>query len=323
MNRRDAVLALLALGSVPIAVSAQQARVYRVGVIHHGGLYDLALNGLRDGLRERGFEEGKQYLFHVRDARGDPNLVAAMAKGLETEKVDVIYSVSTSITLATRRATKSVPIVFYAGVDPVAAGLVEQFRKPGGRLTGIYSRYIDLTAKRLELLKELAPKTQRVVVFYNPNNVSGQRSVAIAREAARQLKMTLLERQVASVEELHAGLRALRPGEADAFGYMADAMVISQSDTIIEVAKANRMLTIFADPATVAKGALASYGESYYSIGHLSANLVRRVLLGADPGNLPIEQLDRIHFVINVKTARALGLTIPQAVLSRADEVIQ
>jgi putative tryptophan/tyrosine transport system substrate-binding protein len=323
MNRRDAVLALLALGSVPIAVSAQQARVYRVGVIHHGGLYDLALNGLRDGLRERGFEEGKQYLFHVRDARGDPNLVAAMAKGLETEKVDVIYSVSTSITLATRRATKSVPIVFYAGVDPVAAGLVEQFRKPGGRLTGIYSRYIDLTAKRLELLKELAPKTQRVVVFYNPNNVSGQRSVAIAREAARQLKMTLLERQVASVEELHAGLRALRPGEADAFGYMADAMVISQSDTIIEVAKANRMLTIFADPATVAKGALASYGESYYSIGHLSANLVRRVLLGADPGNLPIEQLDRIHFVINLKTATALGLTIPQAVLSRADEVIQ
>jgi putative tryptophan/tyrosine transport system substrate-binding protein len=237
--------------------------------------------------------------------------------------VDVIYSVSTSITLATRRATKSVPIVFYAGVDPVAAGLVEQFRKPGGRLTGIYSRYIDLTAKRLELLKELAPKTQRVVVFYNPNNVSGQRSVAIAREAARQLKLNLLERQVASVEELHAGLRALRPGEADAFGYMADAMVISQSDTIIEVAKANRMLTIFADPATVAKGALASYGESYYSIGHLSANLVRRVLLGADPGNLPIEQLDRIHFVINLKTATALGLTIPQAVLSRADEVIQ
>jgi putative ABC transport system substrate-binding protein len=231
--------------------------------------------------------------------------------------------VSTSVTSATKRATKSVPIVFYAGVDPVAAGLVEQFRKPGGRHTGIYSRYVDLTAKRLELLKELAPKTQRVVVFYNPDNLSGQRSVAIAREAARQLKLNLIERQIASVEELHAGLRALRPGEADAFGYMADAMVISQSDLIIEIAKAKRMLTIFADPATVAKGGLASYGESYYSIGQLSAKLVHRVLLGADPGDLPIEQLDRVHFVINLKTASALGLTIPQSVLARADEVIQ
>jgi putative ABC transport system substrate-binding protein len=317
------VLTLLALGAAPLAAKAQQARVYRVGVIHHGGTYDLAVNGLRDGLKELGFEEGKQFIFHLRDAKGDPKAVEAIARGLEGERVDLIYSVTTTVTLATKRATKSVPIVFYAGVDPVAAGLVEQFRKPGGRLTGIYSRFTDLSGKRLELLKAMAPKIRRIVAYYNPDNLMNQRSMAISREAAQQLKLELIERPVASVEELRASLRALRPGEADAFGYMSDSMVISQSDLIIETARAKRMLTIFSDKASVAKGGLASYGQSYYTIGQLSAKLVHRVLLGADPGNLPIEQLDRIHFAINLKTAKTLGLTIPQSVLARADEVIR
>jgi putative ABC transport system substrate-binding protein len=314
---------ILALFALPLAVEAQQARVYRVGVVLQGGLYFSAIDGLRDGLRELGLEEGKQFVLHVRDSKGDLKSVEAAARSLEGEKVDLIFAVTTSVTLAAKRATKSVPIVFYAGTDPVSEGLVESFRKPGGRLTGIASQGTGLTAKRLELLKEMVPRLRRVVTFYSPDNPAAQQSVKIARNAARQLKVELVERPVASIEELRTGLRVLRPGEADAFFYVSDAMVASQAELIIESARAKRLATMFQERGAVAKGALAAYGESYYTIGRLSAKHVQRVLLGADPGNLPVEQVDRFHFVINLKTAKALGLTIPQSLLARADEVIE
>ena len=314
---------ILALFALPLAGEAQQARVYRVGVMLQGGLYFSAIDGLRDGLRELGLEEGKQFVLHVRDGKGDLKSVEAAARSLEGENIDLIYAVTTSVTLAAKRATKSVPIVFYAGTDPVSVGLVESFRKPGGRLTGIAGQFSGLTGKRLELLKEMVPTLRRVVTFYNPDNPAAQQSVKIARDAARQLKLELIERPVASVEELRAGLRALRPGEADAFFYVSDAMVTSQAELIIESARAKRLATMFQERGAVAKGALAAYGESFYTIGRLSAKHVQRVLLGADPGDLPVEQIDRFHFVINLKTAKALGLTIPQSLLTRADEVIE
>jgi putative ABC transport system substrate-binding protein len=205
----------------------------------------------------------------------------------------------------------------------VAVGLVESIRKPGGRLTGIYSRFTDLAAKQLQLLKEMVPSLRRVVTFYSPDNPAAQQSVKIARDAARQLKVELLERPVASVEKLRAGLRALRPGEADAYYYVSDAMITSQSTLIIDAARAKRLATMFNQRETVAMGALASYGVSYYELGRLSAKHVQRVLLGTDPGVLPVEPVDRLHLVINLKTAKAIGLTIPQSVLARADEVIE
>ncbi len=314
---------VLALFALPLAVEAQQARVYRVGVVLQGGSYSAAIDGLRDGLRELGLEEGKQFVLHVRDTKGDLKAVEAAARSLEAEKVDLIYALSTSVTLATKRATKNVPIVFYAGTDPVSVGLVESFRKPGGRLTGIHGQHTDLTAKRLDLLKEMIPRLRRVVTFYSPDNPGSQQSVKIARDAARQLKVALVERPVTSVEELRAGLRALRPGEADAIVHVSDAMVTSQSEVIIDTARAKRLPTMLQDKESVAKGALASYGVSYYAFGRLSAKQVQRVLLGADPGDMPVEQIDRLHFAINLKTAKALGLTIPQSVLIRADEVIE
>jgi putative ABC transport system substrate-binding protein len=145
----------------------------------------------------------------------------------------------------------------------------------------------------------------------------------MARDAARQLKVELVERPVASVEELRAGLRALRPGEADAYYYVSDAMITSHAALIIEAARAKKLATMFNQRETVAMGALASYGVSYHELGRLSAKHVQRVLLGANPGELPVEQVDRLYFVINLKTAKALGLTIPQSLLQRADEVIQ
>lgn len=313
------IFALLAL---PHTVHGQQSRVYRVGVVLLGGSHYATIDGLRDGLKELGLEEGKQVVFSLRDGKGDLKSVDAAARSLEGEKVDLIVSVSTSVTVATKRATKSVPIVFFAGTDPVSTGLVESFRKPGGRLTGIHRRSTDLTAKRLELLKEIVPKLHRVVTFYQPDNPVAQRSVNIARNAARQLKLEFIGRPVSSVEELRKGLQALRPGEADAFLHVPDGMVTSQTELIIENATAKKLPTMFQERGSVAKGALAAYGEGFYAIGRLSAKLVQRVLLGANPGDLPVEQADKFDFAINLKTAKALGLTIPPSLLTQADEVI-
>ena len=326
MTTRRSVLAgipIFALLALSLVAEAQQARVYRVGVVLQGGSYSATIDGLRDGLKELGLEDGKQVVLDVRDAKGELKSVEAAARSLEGEKVDLIYAIATSVALAAKRATKSVPIVFYAGTDPVAVGLVESFRKPGGRLTGIHGQLTDLTAKRLELLKEMIPKLHRVVTFYSPANPAAQQSVKFAREAARRLKVELVERPVASVEELRAGLHALRPGEADALFYVSDAMVSSQPKLIIDATTAKKLPTMLAYQGSVAMGALASYGESYYALGRRSAKHVQRILLGADPGDLPVEQLDRPQFVINLKTAKTLGLMIPQTVLLRADEVIQ
>ena len=308
--------------AAPFMGEAEPARLYRVGIVLQGGDYLAAVGGLRDGFRELGFEEGQQLVLHVRDVKGDLKSVDAVVQGLEREKVDLIYSLATSVTLTVKRATTRVPIVFYAGTDPVTVGLVETFRKPGGRLTGIHGHFTDMTAKRLELLKEMVPQVRRPVVFYNPANPASQESLKLAREAARQLELKLVERPVASVEELRAGLHALRPGEADALTIVSDAMVVSRLDLLVEAAMAKRLPSMLTDRASVA-GALAGMGENYYTIGRLSAKLIERVLRGANPGDLPVEQLDRLHFVINLRTAKALGLTIPQSILTRADEIIQ
>ena len=228
---------------------------------------------------------------------------------------------ATSAAVVVKPVTKRVPIVFYAGTDPVASGLVQSFRSPGERLTGIHSQFADLGAKRLELLKEMVPTVRRVVTFYSPQNTVVEQNMKVARDAARRLDVELVERRVASTEELRAGLRGLRPGEAEAL-LVIDAMMASQAALIIEIATAKRRPTMFQDEETVAKGALASYGVSYYRAGRLAAKQVERVLAGASPGALPVEQMDRLRFVINRKTAQALGLTIPPSMLARADEII-
>jgi len=310
--------------AVPLAVLAQQDRIYRIGVVHQGGgSYEQALKGLRDGLKELGLEEGKHFVLHVRDARGDLTAAREAASNLEAEKVDLIVTFSTSTSLAAKRATKSVPIVFYAGADPVSVGLIQSIAKPGGRLTGIYGRTVEVTAKRFELLKEMVPRLHRVIAFYNPDNPTAVLSLKDAREAARQLKVEIVERRITSGEELRAALRALRPGEVDAHFHVADSLMTRYADLVIEAARAKKLPTIYQDREVVVRGALAAYGLSYYASGRLLAKYVQRVLQGAPPGDLPVEQQDRLDFIINLKTAKTIGLTIPSSVLRRADEVIE
>ena len=315
-------LAALVLGSVHLA-QAQPARIFRIGVIHEGGPFSIVVDGLKDGLKELGLDAGKHYVLEVRDLKGDRQAAEEAARSLEREKVNLIYAVSTSVTTMVKRATAEVPIVFAVGADPVVAGLVESFAKPGGRLTGIHYLSGDLTPKRLEILKEILPDLRRVVTFYDPRNNVALAAAKSAREAARQLRVEIVERHVASVEELRQGVKALKAHEADAYFYTNDAMVTSQVPFIIDTARSKKIPTMFHEPSLVTQGALISYGVSYREIGRLSAKYVQRVLAGTSPQNLPVESLSRLELAVNLRTARELGLTIPQSVLFRADKVIE
>lgn len=322
MDRRT-FIALLGSAAIVQLAEAQQGKVYRVGVILEGGPYYAQVDGLKDGLKELGFTEGKHYVLEIRDVKGDRKAVETTARSLEREKVDLIYSLATSVTTVVKRATTEVPIVFAVGVDPVVAGLIESYAKPGGRLTGVHFLSADLVAKRLEILKAILPNLRRIVTFFDPNNPTAIAGAKLAKEAARQLDIEIVERRVASVEELRLAVKALKAQEADAFFYTNDAMVSSQAQLIIDTARDKKLPTMFAEQGSVAYGALAGYGVNYYEGGRLAATYVQRVLTGTSPQNLPVETLSRVELAVSLKTARAIGITIPQAVLLRADKVIE
>ena len=324
MSKKSLALVLAALILSPAhAAAAGQANVYRVGVIFHGGEWNAVLHGLRDGLRNLGLEEGKQLILEIRDTKGDWKAVEQAARNLERDKVDLLYTVATSVTLNARGSTADIRIVFCAGTDPVSLGLVDSFAKPGGRLTGVYFLATDLTVKRLEILKEILPKLHRIVTFYDPGNSVARESAKLGREVARRLSVELVERRVVSVEELRTGLHALKAKEVDAFFLVQDAMVISQSQLITDVAKAKRLPTMFWEQSSVVQGGLASYGVSYYEAGRLSAKYIQRILTGTRPQDLPVETVRKIDFVLNLRTAHEIGLTVPQSVLYQADKVIK
>jgi ABC-type uncharacterized transport system substrate-binding protein len=302
---------------------AQQAKVHRVGVLLPGGPFYEAIDGLRDGLRELGLEEGKQLVLAIRDTKGDAKAAQQEARNLEQEKVNLIYTLGTTVTTLAKGATANVLIVFGVGSDPVAGGLVSSFAKPGGRLSGVHYLVRDLTAKRLEILKEVLPKLSRVLTFYDPGSRVATDAAKLGREEASRLGLKFIERHVASVEELQKALQVLKVGEADAYFYIGDAMVLSQAQLIIDTAKAKKLATMFHEPSLVAKGALASYGQNYHKVGRASAKYVQRVLSGSHPGDLRVETIENIQLAINLQTAKSLGLTIPPNVLARADKVIK
>jgi len=304
-------------------VKAQQAKVYRVGVIHPGGPYKAVVDGLRDGLRQSGMEEGKHFVLDIRDAKGDLKAVEEAARNFEHEKANLIYAVTTSAVTAVKNVTSKSPIVFAVGSDPVASGLVQSFGKPGGRLTGVQYSATDLTGKRLEILKEMLPKLSRVVIIYNPNNRMSVEAAGLAREAARHLGVQLIERQATSVEELRQRVGALKAKEADAYFYISDAMVTTQAQLVIDMAMSKKLPTMFAEQNLVAMGGLASYGQNFHETGRLSAKYVQKIMTGAPPGDLRVEIVDKFELVINLKTAKQIGLTIPPNVLARADKVIK
>ena len=325
MARKIIILVwLVALALAPFRLAkAQQSKIYRIGVILPGGPSYEAVSGLRDGLKELGLEEGKQFTLAIKNTQADPKVAEEAARNCEREKVNLIYALPSSVIAAAKAATTNTPIVFGVGSDPVAMGLVDSFAKPGGRLTGVHFLVGDLTAKRLEILKEAVPKLRRAVTFYDPRRPTAIESSKLAREAAQQMGLQLVERHVASIEELQTGVRALRAGEVDAYLAVSDAIASNQAQLIIDTARVKKFATMLDFLSHVIKGGLASYAVSFHEMGRLSAKYVQRILTGVKPQDLPVEGIDRIELVINLKTAKDIGLTIPPNVLARADRVIR
>jgi len=304
-------------------VEAQQTKAYRIGILVPGEAWYEIIDGLRVGLKQLGLAEGKQFVLTIRDWQGDAKMAEEAARNFEQEKIDLIYTTSTNSTITARRATTEIPIVFCAGTDPVVVGLVDSFARPGGRLTGVYHPSTDLTAKRLEILKEMVPKLRRVVIFYDPRLRTGIESSKFARDGAQQMGLQLIERHFATVEELQSSLHALKAGEIDAFLAVSDPTVSNQAQLFIDTARAKKLPTMFDFLSHVTKGGLASYAVSFHEMGRLSAKYVQRILSGVKPKDLPVEGVDKIELVINLKTAKQVGLTIPPNVLARADRVIR
>jgi putative tryptophan/tyrosine transport system substrate-binding protein len=309
--------------ALSLPARAQQPKTYRIGVIHQGGPFNAVVKGLRDGLKELGYEEGKQIRLEVQDTKGDLNAVKEAAKTFERDKVNLIYAVAASVAVAVKESTSDIPIVFAVAGDPIRSGLIQSFAKPGGRLTGVYYLTSDLTPKRLEILKEILPKLRKVLVFYNPNNSVSSETAKLGRDAAQQMKIQFIERHATSVDELRLGLQNIKTGEADAYFFVSDAMITSHAQIIIEAALAKKLPTMCQEQSLVAAGGLASYGQNFGEVGRMSAKYVQKVLTGTRPQDLRVETADKFEMAINLKTAKQIGLTIPPNLLARADKVIK
>jgi putative tryptophan/tyrosine transport system substrate-binding protein len=327
MRRRE-FMALLSGVAVawPLETWAQQpGRPQRVGIVLEGGpSYRAGVDGLREGLKAAGLEEGPRLALVIRDTEGDLNAVEVAARALEREDgVDLIVAFAGSVALAVKRSTEKVPIVFVAGADSVALGLVDSLARPGGRLTGLHSITLDLTPKRFEFLRELMPGLRRIVTFYDPGNRTAMLSLELARDAAQRLGIALTAEPVRSKEEIRERLRALGTEDAEAFVFTPDAMVNSQSSLILERTGALRMAAASVRVDLVHDGALIGYGFSYRDLGRRAASYVSRILAGTSPGDLPVEAVSVPALAINLKAAKALGIEVPPALLDRADEVIE
>lgn len=313
----------IVLSAVAFVHPAEAQQIKRIGVILQGGPWYSVIDGLRDGLNKLGFVEGKAYTLDIRDTHGDLNKAEEVARDLERQKVDLIYTAATSISLAAKRTTTTTPIVFFAGTDPVAVKLVDSIPRPGGRVTGVHTPITPVTSKRVELLREIVPNMRRVVTFYNPANVAAVESIKEAKAATRRLGLELIERQVSSNEELQKALQAFKAGEADAYLAASDAMLDSQAQSVVAMLNATKLPSMFYLQQVVADGGLASYSPDFLEGGRISATYVHKILEGTNPSDLPVEQLDKLLLIINLKTARQIGLSIQESILIRADKVIE
>jgi putative ABC transport system substrate-binding protein len=316
-----AVITTLTLG-IEVA-QAQQAKVERIGIIYLGEVFVTVVDGLRAGLKELGLQEGKNVTLDIQDLKGDAKLAESVAEKFERDKVRLIFTNASTVTTTAMKATKNVPIVFTVGSDPVALGYVNSFGQPGGRLTGVQYLARDLTGKRLEILKEFLPKVRQVIVFYDPDNSVSAEGAKLGREEAARIKIKLVERHVKSTNELNAALDALKVGEFDAYLYMPDPMVVSQSQRVVDVTRAKKLATMFHDQVVVTRGGLASYGQSYFEIGRRAAKYVQHVLGGKPPAELRVETIEDVELAFNLITAKQIGVTIPPNVLARAKKVVR
>jgi len=297
---------------------AQKApRPFRIGVLNAAwAASHPTVEGLKAGLKELGFVDGRDVTFDIRFTEGKLDTMAAAAEALVKARVDLIFTSQEAATNAAKDATESVPIVFTLVGDPVGASIVTKLGQPGGNVTGVSSLQTELVAKRLEVLKTLAPAVRRVWLVYYSVDLGTTPMVTKALEAAQRLNLEVLPKGVLDADELKRVLREVRRGDAVLApeGSNPDLTI-----AIIEQSLALRVPAVFGTALWIGYGGLISYGPDYYAQGVQAATLVAKILRGARPQDLPVEGAEKIDLAVNLKTAELLGLTVPRKILLRAD----
>ena len=318
-------LALVLLVS-PLGADAQQTtELPRVGVLTPAvsSVVREEWQAFRDGMRELGWEEGRNIVLEYRAAEGNFERLPALAAELVNLKVSVLVSANTPGTRAAMSATRSIPIVMVAVGDPVVTGFVTSLARPGGNITGVTNIARELTRKRLELLKQTVPTARRIAVMMNPDDPIVVPQVKEVRAAGQALGVELQFIEVRKASELEPAFATIVRGRADALLRLADPLSTALRARTVELTLKHRLPAMLLLRPDVEAGGLIAYWTDHIAHYRRAATYVDRILRGAKPAELPIEQPTKFEFVINLKTAKALGLTIPQSVLLRADAVIQ
>ena len=323
-----AVILALNLGFAPIAVAeAQQAgKQARIGVLMllpragAGGTY---IQALREGLRELGYVEGQNLLLEIRWAEGRPDLLPALTAELLSTRPDVLVTSGSEAILTLKRATDVVPIIMASVMDPVALGIAAGLAHPGGNLTGLAILSRELTSKRLQLLKETVPRLSRVAVLWNPANPGNVLMLREVETACQTLGLRWHGVAVRGPDELASAFEAILGTQSNGIFAIEDSMLVSHRSRIVETVARTRLPAMYAFRQFVDAGGLMSYGPNIPETFRRAAVFVDKILKGAKPADLPIEQPTKFELAINIKTAKALGLTIPQTILLQADHLIE
>jgi putative ABC transport system substrate-binding protein len=329
VTSRRAFICILAGGvlAAPRVAEAQQAgKVYRIGLLDYSAPdpgRQAWWNVFRQRMRELGYVEGQNVSFEPRWAEGDADRLPKLAAELVRLKVDLIVTGGQSAAIAAKRATSTIPIVTATGSDPVGVGLVASLRQPGGNVTGMTSISSELAAKRLELLRNVAPRASRIAILWDERDAGSRLAVDETEAAAKTAGLTIQSVPVGSAAGLEAAFATVVRGRAGALIIVSNARLFSYRKRIAELAVKHRLPTVAGPREYVEAGGLASYGPDLPDLFRRAATFVDKILKGAKPGELPIEQPTKFELVINLKTAKALGLTIPQSLLLRTDEVIE
>ncbi|HEV8725412.1 MAG TPA: ABC transporter substrate-binding protein [Candidatus Binatia bacterium] len=317
----------LALGAMLLALSfpAEAQRPKRVPQIGYLGFVENPefVLAFRKGLDELHYVEGQNIHIEYRYAGGAVERLAELAAELVSLKVDVIVASSTQATEAAKRATKTIPIVFPVTFDPVESGFVASLARPGGNLTGLSALNPEVMGKRVELLKEVVPRISRAAVLWNPTNSGSVFALKETETAANHLGIRLQILEVRSADELEGAFRAATREKAGALIQIPDNLFNLLRGRIADLARKNRMPAIYSTSGSVEAGGLMSYGASVADLYQRAATYVDKTLKGAKPADLPVEQPTKFEFIINLKTAKQIGVTIPPNVLARADKVIR
>ena len=325
IGRRELLTALGSAAAWPLAARAQQnRRPWRIAFPEEGAGFAGAtkrFDAFRNGLRELGYTDDNS-IIDRRVANGRDELVA-LCQNMITHGADVIVAGSSNLALAAQEATKTVPIVIRAAADPVDARLVVSLARPGGNITGVTSQAADLSAKRLELLKQLLPQLHRVAILFEPNAAASRDSMRETEAAAHILGIQIEGFGVNRAADLAATFQSIAAGRFDALDVLASPIVTGNRAHILDFCSQARIPGIFQERPFVEAGGLFSYGPNFERLFHRMAYFVDRILKGAKPEELPVERPTKFEFVINLKIAKALGLDVPPTLLALADEVIE